>query len=1598
MKKTERNHMESKAPHTPSSATASVRRVSKGRRILISILSLLMVVGIGLGVGLGIANKNMGGGDLFDPSINGSGSGGSSLAGSTDWEDYDKTYRIKGTDKEKQDLWKEAVGAANNGKKILVMLDEDWTANAIGGVNKFGSDGTPSASSNGPFSGVIMVGDATSQSPLGIDGMLHIPSGYDITIDLNGYKLNRNLTAAADGGCVILTEGNLTITDSSGNNAGQITGGFHTRAGGGIYCKSGSVTLEGGTICKNKTVSAPGGGFTFYNGTTFTMNGGAISENQQGQTNPGGNSGGGVSFVGTLFTMNGGKISKNVAEWGGGVSIGSGTFNMNGGIIGGSGEGNVANAVTGSGDGNGQGGGIYGNDSSGKVKTININGGVISHNESYHNGGGISVGEKTDFNLTGGEVVDNVSHGYGGGGIIVRVMFNQTFHMSGGLVARNLTDATKTTGRANARGGGIYLNTQSPNTKIKFSGGTVTDNRLAGTTPVPGTSGVAEGTEASCYFNGVTELKCIYLDGPFVCDGNQNGNFSIMVGVVQFIIQGPLQKGGRSAHIGISSMRGDYVGGSHSYNLGYLKQGSRRRGDSPSDLPTAGGSYATAGKALTRGYIANAKSVPSMQTNFFSDEMSSLVIYGTGAYGTGSANTDPSTGVYEIGITRWEDRNTANVPGTVAQNTIKGQWSYSIRDADGNVQSDIPVTNNADGSAPVVKLPYGTTLKNVHLTWTQRGGSSMCVSTNEANLVGPYVTTFGTTSNYPDSTHHFQGSMAPYTNKNNAFPGGNNGTGVSAVGQYTFVLNSGNICDAFMLNPILNVEILPADVQVTIHDKTIPYGLNKAELDAWLNDPANGVYTVTGLPNGVTAESLGIKVEKTYGTDANRSYTLRGAWNASAHPDFNVTFNNVGKLTITQREVNIILNDDEVVYGGDIKESEIKKINEASNKVINQSFNNTQAKDKDGNNRTVDGTPTGDPLYLGGWRYFDSTGSNPINSTTDTKHQIVSRDFNVANNVLPFEFEIVYTSSAWESGDNDKYFKVGSYAYKLKGTNPNYKFTIHNSSGIEGDAAFKVIKADFSDSLKASASTPKYNETTNDGTAKTIVLPTDTLTLQGYQDLTKAGITMKYLVYGASDTVPTELNDSNKEDWATATAWVSASSSVSKTTAGSYTVYTLVSSTNHNDKVYKWTFSIGQNGIKYRLVIKYVDGNGKEQILQATNGNLEQVYKKGSKVTVSVQYEWEWDTSVSKPATWDSDVTAGNGPDIKIYYKGTDSGNKHGAAAGDGVTYPDESLTDANPPAPAGLGSLTAPEEGGDYTATMIDKATASNYSLTPDSGNGYSSALNFKITPQEITAPTAPTGATYTYNNTVQAIVISSFNKDSMTFVPDTANGYVEDTAPNGGTDPNASAGEKLTFSKETKAVRVKNAGEYKLKFKVSNTKNYKWSDAATNASAEREVKIIVNGAPVFAEWTNSENANPWKWDAGTAVDIKYTLKFSANGGAAYDSDNDGTPDEVQVRLYWRKSTEADDDKSACSGVVDNTLSITATDTRFQTSGGYVLILEIGSDDVSKNYAFDSTRKDPDRVSFTVDSASVNTSALAWELFPTKRAQRKRIGQKRAN
>ncbi|MDE5547868.1 MAG: hypothetical protein K2J30_02610, partial [Clostridia bacterium] len=423
-----------------------------------------------------------------------------------------------------------------------------------------------------------------------------------------------------------------------------------------------------------------------------------------------------------------------------------------------------------------------------------------------------------------------------------------------------------------------------------------------------------------------------------------------------------------------------------------------------------------------------------------------------------------------------------------------------------------------------------------------------------------------------------------------------------------------------------------------------------------------------------------------------------------------------------------------------------------------------------------------------------------------------------------------------------------------------------------------------------------------------------------------------------------------------------------------------VVNSNHNAKVYKWTFTIGANKIKYRLVIKYKDDNNQDQILQPQSGLLQQVYKKGSKVTVSVQYEWEWDTSVSKPTTWDADIAAtpSKGPDVTIYYKGTDTDNKHGATAGDGVTYPDDSLQ-SDGTTPAGFGSLTAPEEGGEYKATMFDVATGSNYKLEPDTANGYSSSLDFKITPQEIASPTftAPSSG-YVYDSQVKNITITSIDNDSMTFVEDTTNGYVASTA-----DPDESKGEKLTFDKASKKVRVKNAGEYTLKFKVSNTKNYKWAGDATKA--EREITVTITGAPIYIEWDNdlteTTASERWKWELGETGEISYAIKFSNNSGNPYQTN--GKDDEVKIKLYWCKESDIADDKSymLLSPEKAGKLQIKESEINYQSAGKFYLIAMVDTDDaMSANYAIDANKKDADRQGFTVDSASVNTNALTWE------------------
>ena len=130
-------------------------------------------------------------------------------------------------------------------------------------------------------------GDVKLTKDIALSDVLRIPTGKEVTLDLNGKILDRGLTDCVDLGSVIRVEPGavLTIKDSSNNNSGVITGGASWNGGG--ICNHGTLTLESGTISGNKALhNTYGGGGGIYNGSyngskaTLTLTGGVISDNE----------------------------------------------------------------------------------------------------------------------------------------------------------------------------------------------------------------------------------------------------------------------------------------------------------------------------------------------------------------------------------------------------------------------------------------------------------------------------------------------------------------------------------------------------------------------------------------------------------------------------------------------------------------------------------------------------------------------------------------------------------------------------------------------------------------------------------------------------------------------------------------------------------------------------------------------------------------------------------------------------------------------------------------------------------------------------------------------------------------------------------------------------------------------------------------------------------------------------------------------------------------------------------------------------------------------------------------------------------------------
>lgn len=228
-----------------------------------------------------------------------------------------------------------------------------------------------------------------------VDDYLTVGSGKTLTLDLNGWTIDRGLSessARADGYLINIPSGtSLTIKDTGGS--GSLTGG-KMDGNGGCIVNAGTLEIQSGTITDN---SATGEGGAIYNTNNLTISGGIISNN----STTGVNMDGGAIYnaSGATMTLSGGTITANNATGNGGGFYNANSVTISGGTI-------SSNSAA------GDGGGIYNN------SALTISGGTISSNYvtgDSKNGGGIYNSSLGILNIQGGSIQYNTATGLGGG-------------------------------------------------------------------------------------------------------------------------------------------------------------------------------------------------------------------------------------------------------------------------------------------------------------------------------------------------------------------------------------------------------------------------------------------------------------------------------------------------------------------------------------------------------------------------------------------------------------------------------------------------------------------------------------------------------------------------------------------------------------------------------------------------------------------------------------------------------------------------------------------------------------------------------------------------------------------------------------------------------------------------------------------------------------------------------------------------------------------------------------------------------------------------------------------------------------------------------
>lgn len=249
-------------------------------------------------------------------------------------------------------------------------------------------------------------------------------SDHVVTIDLAGHELRYPKDYKGSAINVPL-DYTLTLRDTSGRNAGSVTGAYRAIENHGTF------KLVSGRLANN---SGPCDGNGLFNaqGATATISGGIIEMNASEE----GHCGGGIYNRGTL-TLTSGTIQNNLTDarveyegGGGGIYNGDGgNLTVSGGVI----QNNQSD----------YGGGIY-NDPACEVMVL-MGRARIQGNTAVRQGGGIYNGRAEDgtkLALLGGIISENTANLEGGG------------IMNAGMMAASLVNISKN--KAGTEGGGIF--------------------------------------------------------------------------------------------------------------------------------------------------------------------------------------------------------------------------------------------------------------------------------------------------------------------------------------------------------------------------------------------------------------------------------------------------------------------------------------------------------------------------------------------------------------------------------------------------------------------------------------------------------------------------------------------------------------------------------------------------------------------------------------------------------------------------------------------------------------------------------------------------------------------------------------------------------------------------------------------------------------------------------------------------------------------------------------------------------------------------------------------------------------------------------------